>query len=57
MKLFYDEVKKKRKNKPMRFQVNNKFQQAKIHDLIDQNNVRMFAVSTRGEKKAKNRSK
>ena len=30
MKLFYDEVKEKRKNKPMRSQVDNKFQQVKI---------------------------
>ena len=30
MKLFYDEEKEKRKNKPMRLQVNNEFQQIKI---------------------------
>ena len=45
MKLFYDEVKEKRKNKTMRLQVNNKFQQVKIHDQNDQNKVEMFTAS------------
>ena len=35
IKIFYDEVKDKRKNKPMRLQVDNKFQQVKIKDLND----------------------
>ena len=42
MKLFYDEVKSKRKNKSMRLQVNNEFQLVKIKDLNDENNVAMF---------------
>ena len=32
----------------MRLQVENDFQQIKIHDLNDQNNVKMFSTSTRG---------
>ena len=36
MKLFYDEVKEKRENKLMRLQVDNEFQQVKIHDLNNQ---------------------
>ena len=50
MKLFYDEVKEKRKNKPMWLQVNNEFQQVKIQDLNDQKNVEMFTTSIRGGK-------
>ena len=50
MKLFYDEVKEKRKNKPMRLQVNKEFQQVKIQDLNDQNNVEMFTTSIRDGK-------
>ena len=50
MKLFYDEVKEKRENKLMRLQVDNEFQQVKIHDLNNQNNVEMFATSIRGGK-------
>ena len=42
MKLFYNEVRNKRKRKRMRLQVNNEFQQGKIKDLSDQNNVEMF---------------
>ena len=42
MKLFYDEVKSKRKIKSMRLQVNNEFQLVKIKDLNDENNVAMF---------------
>ena len=42
MKLFYDEVQSKRKNKTMRLQVGNEFQQVKIKDLNDQNNVETF---------------
>ena len=33
MKLFYDEVKGKRKNKCVRLQIDNEFQQVKIKDL------------------------
>ena len=50
LKLFYDEVKEKRENKLMRLQVDNEFQQVKIHDLNDQNNVEMFTTSIRGGK-------
>ena len=35
MKIFYDEVKDKRKNKLVRLQVDSKFQQVKIKDLND----------------------
>ena len=42
MKLFYDEVRSKRKGKRMRLQVDNEFQQVKIKDLNDENNVEMF---------------
>ena len=48
MKLFYDEVKSKRKNKPMRLQVDNEFQQVKIKDLNNDNNSEMFISSVRG---------
>ena len=34
----------------MRLQVDNEFQQVKIHDLNDQNNVEMFTTSIRGGK-------
>ena len=34
----------------MRLQVDNKFQQVKIHDLNNQNNVKMFTTSVRGGK-------
>ena len=50
MKLFYDEIKSKRKNKPMKLQVDNEFQQVKIKDLNDANNVEMFTTSFRGGK-------
>ena len=49
MKLLYDELKGKKK-KPMRLQVDNEFQQMKIHDLNDQNNVKIFSTSIRGGK-------
>ena len=42
MKLFYDEVQSKRKNKTIRLQVGNEFQQVKIKNLNDQNNVETF---------------
>ena len=50
MKLFYDEVRSKRKGKRMRLQVDNEFQQVKIKDLNDENNVDMFTSSVRGGK-------
>ena len=50
MKLLHDEVKEKRKDKPMRLQVDSKIQQIKKHDLNNQNNVEMFTTSIRGGK-------
>ena len=50
MKLFYDEVRSKRKYKQMRLQVDNEFQQVKIKDLNDENNVEMFTSLVRGGK-------
>ena len=46
MKLLYDEVRHKR----MRLQVDNEFQQVRLKDLNDQNNVEMFATSVRDGK-------
>ena len=50
MKQFYDEVKGKRKNKRMRLQFDNEFQQVKLKDLNDENNVDMFTTAVRGWK-------
>ena len=50
MKLFYDEVSNKRKGKRMRLRVDNEFQQVKIKDLNNLNNVEMFTTSVRGSK-------
>ena len=50
MKLFYDEVRVKRKVKRMRLQIDNEFHQVKIKDLNDENNVEMFTSSVRGGK-------
>ena len=50
IKLFYDEVKNKRKGKRMRLQVDKEFQQVRIKDLNDLNNVDMFTTSVRGGK-------
>ena len=50
MKIFYDEVRSKRKGKRMRLQVDNEFQQVKIKDLNDENNVETFTSSLRGGK-------
>ena len=50
MKLFYDEVRSKRKGNRMRLQVDSEFQQAKIKDLNDENNVEMFTSSVRSGK-------
>ena len=48
MKLFYDEVKEKRKGKCMRLQIDTEFQQVKIKSLNDENNIEMFTSSLRG---------
>ena len=37
--------KRKKENKPMRLQVDNEFQQVKIQDLNNQNNVEMLTTS------------
>ena len=50
MEQFYDEIKNKRNKKTMRLQVDNEFQQVKLKDLNDQNNVEMFTTSVRGGK-------
>ena len=50
MKLFYDEVKYKRKSKTVRLQVDKEFLQVKIKDLNDQKNVEMFTTSVPGWK-------
>ena len=50
MKQFYDEVKNKRNKKTMRLQVEIEFQQVKLKDLNDENNVEMFTTSVRGGK-------
>ena len=48
--LFYKDVKNKRKGKRMRLQVENEFQQVKIKDLNDLNNVEMFTTALTGGK-------
>ena len=50
LKLFYNDVKYKRKGKRVRLQVDNEFQQVKIKDLNDESNVEMFTSSVRGSK-------
>ena len=50
IKLFYDEVRNKRKGKRMRLQVDNEFQQVKIKDLKNGNNVEMFTSLVKGSK-------
>ena len=48
---FYKDVKNKRKgSKTMKWQVDQEFQQVKIKDLNDSNNVKMFSSSLRGGK-------
>ena len=47
---FYRDVKSKRKGKKMRLQVDHEFQQVKIKDLNELNNVTMFSTSLRGGK-------
>ena len=50
LKRFYNEVRNKRKGKRMRLQVDNEFQQVKVKDLNDLNNMEMFTASVRGRK-------
>ena len=50
MKLFYDKVKGKGKDKRMRLQVDKEFQQVKIKDLNNENNFEMFTSSERDGK-------
>ena len=50
MKLVYDEIKNKRKNKTMRLQVDHEFQQVKIKDLNYLNNVEIITTFVRGGK-------
>ena len=45
LKIFYDDVRNKRKGERMRLQVNKEFQQVKIKDLNDENNVEMFTTA------------
>ena len=47
---FYGEVESKRKGKKMKLQVNQEFQQIKIKDLNELNNVKIFSTSLRGGK-------
>ena len=42
MKLFYGDVRAKRKGKRMRLQADNEFQQVKMKDLKNENSVEMF---------------
>ena len=50
LKLFYNDIRLKRKGKRMRLQVDNEFQKVKIKDLNDENNVDMFTTAVRGGK-------
>ena len=45
LKIFYNDVRNKRKGKRMTFQVDNEFQQVKVKDLNDLKNVEMFTTS------------
>ena len=47
---FYEEVQSKRKSKKMKLQVDQEFQQIRIKDLNELNNVEMFSTSLRGGK-------
>ena len=47
---FYRDVRGKTKGKTMTLQVDQEFQQLKIQDLNDLNNVKMFSTSLRGGK-------
>ena len=50
LKLFYNDIRYKRKGKRMRLQVDNEFQQVTIKDLNNESNVEMFTSSVRGGK-------
>ena len=50
IRLFYGDVRHKRKGKRMRLQVDNEFQQVKIKNLNNENNAEMFTSSVRGGK-------
>ena len=50
LRMFYDDVRSKRKGKRMRLQVDNKFQQVKIKDLNNISNVRMLTSAVKGGK-------
>ena len=50
LSLFYKDIRVKRKGERMRRQVDNEFQQVKIKDLNDENNVDMFTTAVRGGK-------
>ena len=50
IKLFYDEVKEKRKGKRMRLQVDIEFQQVKIKYLNNEKNLEMLAFLLTGGK-------
>ena len=50
LRIFYDDVRNKRKCKRMGLQVDNEFQQVKIKYLGDINNVEMFTSAVRGKK-------
>ena len=47
---FYRDVRGKSKGKTIKLQVDQEFQQVKIQDLNDLNNVKMFSTSLRGKK-------
>ena len=48
LRFFYGDIRHKRKVKRMRLQVDNEFQQVKINDLNNENNVEMFTSSVGG---------
>ena len=50
LRTFYNDIRNKTKGKRMRLQVDNEFQQVKIKDLSDLNNVEMFTTAVRGGK-------
>ena len=50
LRIFYDDVRNKRKGKRMRLQVDNEFQQVKTKDLNNINNVEICTSAVRGEK-------
>ena len=50
IKLFYDDLRHKRKSEKMRLQVDNEFQQVKTKDLSDGNNADMFTTAIRSGK-------